>query len=354
MLKIFLFFSYLAVVFSNNLRSSIINSLTENDKWELFVDFQERFNKKYSSLEDLKERFEIFVSNTHIIETHNSDKTQNFTMSINHFTDLTDEEFKETYISGYISSETSIELGVNGYSSYGCKPFSSSVETKMGLPENIDWRAKGAVTSVKDQGQCGSCWSFSSTGAAEGAWAISTGQLINLSEQQLVDCATGFKYGSHGCSGGQMDGGFKYLIENGQCLDTEYPYTSGKTKSETTCKSCNSVVKFGSCSDVKSNDETVLKMAVAQQPIAVAIEADTRYFQFYSGGVLDSVDCGTKLDHGVLVVGYGTEEGKKFWLVKNSWSSSWGEDGYVKIARSDITGPGICGIAMEPSFISVS
>ena len=359
MLKVFLFFSYVAMIFSNNLRATnninnIIGSLTENDKWLLFVDFQERFNKKYDSIEDLKERFEIFASNIRIIETHNSDKTQNFTMSINHFTDLTDEEFKENYISGYIISETSIETDVNGYSSYGCKPFSSSVETKMGLPESIDWRDRGAVTSVKDQGQCGSCWSFSSTGAAEGAWAISTGQLINLSGQQLVDCATGFKYGSHGCSGGQMDGGFKYLIENGQCLDTEYPYTSGKTKTENTCKSCNSVAKFESCSDVKSSDETSLKTAVAQQPVAVAIEADTRYFQFYSGGVLDSVDCGTKLDHGVLVVGYGEEEGKKFWLVKNSWSSNWGEDGYVKIARSDSNNsPGICGIAIEPSFINV-
>ena len=348
MLKIFLFFSYVAAIFSNNLRSInnnniVINSLTENNKWELFVDFQERFNKKYVSLEELKERFEIFVSNIYIIETHNSDETQNFTMSINHFTDLSEEEFKEAYISGYIK-----------YNGYGCKPFPTSNEMEVNLPETIDWREKGAVTSVKDQGQCGSCWSFSSTGAAEGAWAISAGQLINLSEQQLVDCASGFKYGSHGCSGGQMDGGFKYLIENGQCLDAEYPYTSGKTKTEGSCRSCDNVAKFASCCDVKSNDETVLKMAVAQQPIAVAIEADTRYFQFYSGGVLDSVDCGTKLDHGVLVVGYGEEDGKKFWLVKNSWSSDWGEDGYVKIARSNTAGPGICGIAMEPSFISAN
>ena len=350
MIKVFLLFSYFAMIFSNNLRSSV----NKNEEWDLFLNFQERFNKKYGSLEDLKERFEIFVSNIRVIETHNSDKTQNFTMNINHFTDLSEEEFKEKYIGGYVSTKFDFELDVNGYSSYGCKPFSSSnVEMNVDLPESIDWRTKGAVTSVKDQGQCGSCWSFSSTGAAEGAWAISTGQLINLSEQQLVDCATGFKYGSHGCSGGQMDGGFKYLIENGHCLDSEYSYTSGKTKTEGTCKSCNSVAKFASCSDVKSSDEFSLKSAVAQQPVAVAIEADTRYFQFYSGGVLDSVDCGTSLDHGVLVVGYGEEDGKKFWLVKNSWSTNWGENGYVKIARSDSNNSnGICGIAMEPSFIN--
>lgn len=348
MIKVFLLFSYFVMILSNNLRS-------KNDEWELFVDFQERFNKKYASLEVLKKRFEIFVTNIRTIETHNSDETQNFTMAVNHFTDLSEEEFEEKYIGGYISSsELDFELGVNGYTSYGCKPFSSgNVEMNVDLPESIDWRDKGAVTSVKDQGQCGSCWSFSSTGAAEGAWAISTGQLINLSEQQLVDCASGFKYGSHGCSGGQMDGGFKYLIENGQCLDTEYSYTSGKTKAEGTCKSCSSVAKFVSCSDVKTSDEISLKAAVALQPVAVAIEADTRYFQFYSGGVLDSVDCGTKLDHGVLVVGYGEESGKKFWLVKNSWSTNWGENGYVKIARSDSNNSnGICGIAMEPSFIN--
>ena len=359
MFKVFLLFSYASLIFSNNLRNNnnnniVIDSFFENNKWEMFVVFQEKFNKKYASIDDLKERFGIFRNNVQIIETHNSDVTQNFTMKINHFTDLTEEEFKEKYINGYISNGAGLKLDLEGsqrLTSYGCKPFSSSMTS--GLPESIDWRDRGAVTSVKDQGQCGSCWTFSSTGAAEGAWAISTGQLINLSEQELVDCATGIKYGSHGCSGGQMDGGFKYLIEHGQCLDTEYPYTSGKTKTESTCKSCNSVAKFTSCSDVKTNDELSLKAAVAQQPVAIAIEADTRYFQFYSEGVLDSAECGTKLDHGVLVVGYGEEDGKKFWLVKNSWSSDWGEDGYVKIGRSDSNNnPGICGIAMEASFIN--
>ena len=224
------------------------------------------------------------------------------------------------------------------------------------LPKSIDWRDFGAVTSVKDQGQCGSCWAFSSTAATEGAWAISSGFLLDLSEQELVDCATGFNYGSHGCSGGQMDGGFKFVIENGLCLASEYPYVSGKSKTEGSCqnKNCGSVLKFegASCNDVTPNDELLLKFAVAQQPVAIAIEADTRYFQFYAGGILDSVECGTKLDHGVLIAGFGEEDGKKYWLVKNSWSTSWGEEGYVRIARSDSrNNEGICGVAMQPSFI---
>ena len=310
----------------------------ESDDWHQFTRFQERFNKKYENIVEFESRFQIFKENLHGIIQHNMDKTQNFTMTVNQFTDLTQTEFKEKYVGGL----KSVEVG-----SYGCKSFSSGAS---GLPDSIDWRAKGAVTSVKDQGQCGSCWTFSATGAAEGAWAISKGQLIDLSEQELVDCATGINYGSHGCSGGQMEGAFKYLIEHGQCTLASYPYTA----KDGSCHSCSAVVHFSSCSDVKPNDQLSLKAAVSIQPVAIAIEADTRYFQSYSSGLLTSSSCGTQLDHGVLIVGYGVENGQKYWLVKNSWSSSWGENGYVKIARSDSTNDaGICGIAMDPSFPSV-
>ena len=146
---------------------------------------------------------------------------------------------------------------------------------------------------------------------------------------------------------------FKYVIEHGQCSDSSYPYTSGTGQSGS-CKSCSSVAHISSCSDVKPNDQISLKGAVAQQPVAIAIEADTKYFQSYSSGVLTSSTCGTSLDHGVLTVGYGEENGIKYWLVKNSWGTSWGDKGYVKIGRSDSTNdPGICGIAMDPSFPSV-
>jgi C1A family cysteine protease len=143
------------------------------------------------------------------------------------------------------------------------------------------------------------------------------------------------------------------VIEHGQCALSAYPYTSGTGQSGS-CKSCQAVAHVSSCSDVKPNDQISLKAAVAQQPVAIAIEADTRYFQSYSSGVLTSSSCGTTLDHGVLIVGYGTENGIDYWLVKNSWSTTWGDKGYVKIARSDSTNdPGICGIAMDPSFPSV-
>ena len=311
--------------------------LDEDDEWNQFSNFQERFSKRYKTLQEMELRFQTFRTNIRNIILHNLDYTQNFTMGINQFTDLTPQEFKDQFVGGMKTP-----LG-----SYGCLTYSSG---SSGSPSSVDWRTKGSVTSVKDQGQCGSCWTFSATGAVEGAWAISKGQLLELSEQELVDCATGISYGSYGCNGGQMEGAFKFIIKNGLCSLASYPYTA----KDGACQQCSAISQITSCFDVKPNDQVSLKAAVAKQPVAVAIEADTRYFQSYSGGVLTSTSCGSNLDHGVLVVGYGTENGIDYWLVKNSWGTSWGEKGYVKIQKSSSTNdPGVCGIAMNPSFPTV-
>ena len=189
------------------------------------------------------------------------------------------------------------------------------------LPESIDWRAHAAVTPVKNQAQCGSCWAFSTTGAVEGINAIVTGKLVSLSEQELVDCDTAH---DHGCSGGLMDFAFDFILANGG-IDTEadYAYKAEEHKCKID-KEARHVVSIDGHEDVPPGDEAALAAAVSRQPVSVAIEADQRPFQLYVGGVFDAA-CGEALDHGVLAVGYGSEAGQDYWIVKNSWGPavSW-------------------------------
>ena len=317
-------------------------SLEATNEWHQFTGFREKFNKKYETLEEETSRFEVFRNNLRTIVLHNLDSRQNFTMGINQFTDLTSQEFKELYLSGYKPLQ-----------SFGCNSFASHGSN---LPDSFDWTSKGVVNGVRDQGQCGSCWAFATTANAESVWAISSGKLLDMSEEYLVDCATGTGYFNMGCNGGNPDSAFKYMIKNGQCTEASYPYTSGTTKTAGPCQKCTSAgVSFSACSDVAPNDQLALKAAVSKQPVVIAIEADTRYFQSYASGILtDATKCGTNLDHAVEIVGYGTENGIDYWKVRNSWGTTWGQNGYVLIQRSSSTNDiGVCGIAAQPSFIIV-
>ena len=348
-MQLVLLMSLFACVFGQvNLRGTIDLDEDESAHWKEFTNFQERFSKHYSTIQELETRFFVFRNNFVSILAHNADFNQNFTMGVNQFTDLTPEEFKDQYIGGFKSAgDLKSEVG-----SYGCKSFSSSAS---GSPKSMDWRDKNVVNPVRDQGQCGSCWAFATTANAESVWAISSGELLDLSEEFLVDCASGVGYFNMGCNGGQPDSAFKYMINNGQCTESSYPYKAGVTKTAGTCQTCaDSPVKFSNCYDVAPKDQISLMAAVSNQPVAIAIEADTRYFQSYSGGILDSADCGTSLDHAVEIVGYGSENGQDYWNVRNSWADSWGEQGYVRIKKtSSVNDIGICGLAAEPSFLSV-
>ena len=348
-MQLVLLMSLFASVFGQlNLRGTIDFDQDESVHWKEFTNFQERFSKHYSTIQELETRFSVFRNNFVSILAHNADFNQNFTMGVNQFTDLTPEEFKDQYIGGFKSAgDLKSEVG-----SYGCKSFSSSAS---GSPVSMDWRAKGVVNPVRDQGQCGSCWAFATTANAESVWAISSGELLDLSEEFLVDCASGVGYFNMGCNGGQPDSAFKYMINNGQCSESSYPYKAGVTKTAGTCQTCaDSTINFSICYDVTPKDQISLMAAVSKQPVAIAIEADTRYFQSYSGGILDSADCGTSLDHAVEIVGYGSENGQDYWNVRNSWADSWGEQGYVRIKKtSSVNDIGICGLAAEPSFLSV-
>ena len=221
-------------------------------------------------------------------------------------------------------------------------------EESLEVPTQVDWRYKGDVSSVKDQGECGSCWAFSATGALESAWSIHHHQLYNLSEQELVDC--GDSYGNNGCSGGMMDNAFKYIIQNGLCSNASYPYIgTDSTCSNTTC---TKVVKMKHFKDIPSRNEHALMHAVSKQPVSVAIQANLQSFQLYKSGIYSDPFCGDDLDHGVLLVGYGYDStwNMTYWIIKNSWGSKWGEKGYMKIRKDINDTGGLCGIAIDPSI----
>ena len=316
-----------------------------DDKLTEFIDYILEFNKKYDNSDDFYDRFYYFKQNLMIINQHNSD-IRSFKLNLNQYSDESSDEFdsRKGFINDALYHVSSKIFKMLTKDHVSCTPFNQTYDEQ--LPDSIDWRDHNAVTPVKNQEKCGSCWSFSTTGAIEGAWSIKHDKLVSISEQQLIDCSR--SYGDLGCYGGLMDNAFSYAIENGMCTEDEYPYTAHGHL----CHSCNKSIHIQGCVDIDQGNQLQLKKAVSLGPVSVAIEADKSIFQSYSQGVIDTEECGENLDHGVLIVGYGIENDLPYWLVKNSWGDSWGDEGYVKILRSENSDDnGVCGIAMQASYV---
>jgi cathepsin L len=306
-----------------------VSALSELEYQTLFTRWMQSNDKTYQH-EEFFHKYNTFKANLDWINLSNA-QNKSYTVAVNKFADLSTEEFGNMMCGYKPALRTSARV-------------TSEDDTEFTVGASLNWVTKGAVTPVKDQGQCGSCWAFSATGGIEGAVFVKTAKLNNVAEQQLVDCSG--STGNQGCNGGLMDYAFQWVINNkGIAAESDYPYTAR----DGTCKRGKaSVSTITSFKDVAEGDEAALMTALLMQPVSIAIEADQACFQFYHKGVLDDASCGTNLDHGVLLVGFDTDatSSKDYWLVKNSWGKSWGDNGYIKFVR----GKNQCGLTLAASY----
>jgi len=289
-------------------------------QWQAWKTF---YGKQYKTDTEEGARYAIWRDNLKKIQQHNSEAGHSYTLAMNQFGDLTVDEYRYFFLGlrSHFSNETELQ------GSHFLPP------SGVTLPDTVDWRTRGYVTPVKDQGRCGSCWAFSATGTLEGQHFKKTGQLVALSEQNIVDCST--KYGNFGCLGGFPDNALKYIKDNGG-IDTEasYPYKAELGRCHFQKADVGATVT--GYMYIQSGNESALQSAVATVgPISVAIDCLHESFRFYHKGVYNEPACSsTFFNHMVLAVGYGTYEGKDYWLVKNSWGTGWGMQGYIMMSRN--------------------
>lgn len=312
---------------------ALLGAATASPLSTKFMEYMSTHNKSYGTIEEFEFRKAMFNEMENFIIASNQDQANTFTVGHNKYSDWTHTEYKRL-------------LGFKA----GGEPATTTVfnNTHSNATE-VNWVTAGAVQAVRDQAQCGSCWAFSSTGAIESAHWIASGESIDLSEQQLVDCSNL----NLGCNGGNQGWAFMYFDNHGAMTESSYPYQAVNQKCQ--YSATNTGIMVPSFTKITPNNVAQMKAALVQQPLSVSIEADTRSFQSYKSGVYnDAAGCGTTLDHAVMAVGYGTDSvGGDYYLIRNSWGASWGEAGYIRFA---ITGDdaGMCGVQLGPLYPTVN
>ena len=271
------------------------------------VSFESSFENAY--------REKVFLQTLAKIALHNADNFRTYDMGINQFSAMTAEEFQQQFLGLTLPENFEVATDLSDDVSVG----------------DVDWVAAGATTPIKNQGQCGSCWAFSATGSLEGLSKLAYGSLQSFSEQQLVDCSG--KYGNQACNGGLMDNAFKFVKDNGIVHEDEYPYKAVKQA----CKNATGAFKISGFTDIK--DCNTLATGVVGRPISVAVDASN--WSSYKSGVFNN--CKVALNHGVLLVGVTDQS----WKIKNSWGTSWGESGFIRLARGNTCG--VCNVASYPN-----
>ncbi|CAG9855010.1 unnamed protein product [Phyllotreta striolata] len=307
------------------------NSLCLKSEWN---SFKQNYNKIYDNSEEETHRFQVFKENLNIIRKHNEMYNKGevtYYMGVNKFTDMSEEEFNKM-----------LQLQALTKPKITTTPHKHPENTQ--IPESIDWREKGAVLEVRDQGDCGNCWAFGAVGALEGLNAIKKNSSVLLSPQQLTDCS--IRYGNHGCYGGRQIFGFDYVVDYGIEAESSYKYQAKDGECKYSEK--NVVLNIAGYRQVNQTDEALKEAVGTVGPVTVSIDASP--FHQYKGGVYSDIkNCGNNLaslNHAVLVVGFGTDKGEKYWLIKNSWGADWGEQGYFRIHRDY----SVCGVLLDASY----
>ena len=316
-----------AILIATSLYNASTTNVASSDNEIAFNQWMMKYGKTYGNQSDKSYRLAVFSENMSKVEEHSYNTHATYKLGLNKFADLTSEEFSKQYL-GY-KKQSKVNMAQR--------------ESADNAPKSKDWTNTGAVTAVKDQAQCGSCWAFSTTGALEGLYYLTNQKTRSFSEQQLMDCSSSF--GNMSCDGGLMDNAFDYIKEHGVTDESNYPYTAMDSYRCHKEKISNGF-SISSYTDI-ADDQNSLVAAIARQPVSIAIYSNP--IQLYESGIYNNWGCSDNVDHGVLAVGYGSESGQDFFKVKNSWGADFGEHGYFRVARRD-HGSGICGCTTNASY----